>query len=98
VSEDSDDGGLSLQLGEFSSGELLVLGVLLGVLGEGFPLRLVPLLIKSSTDVVAQMSSPDASNSSKSTGGGCITDNSNDDHGRGLEDRDDFDDFLLVNL
>jgi len=98
VSENSNDGGSSLQSVEVLLNEVLVVSVHLDVLGEGFLLRLVPVLVESSLQIVAQMVSPDGGESSKSSGGGDVSNDSNNDHGGSLDDGDSLDDFLLVNL
>jgi len=98
VGENSDDGSGSFQSSNLLGKNLLVIGVLLSVLGESFPLRSVPRSVESSSALVAQMGSPDGSQSSKTLGGGNVSNDTNNDHGRGLDDGDGFDDLLLVDL
>jgi len=60
VCEDADDGAVLLDALEFASdGRALVVGVLLGVLGECLLLALVPVLVESPLNLVAQVLSPD---------------------------------------
>lgn len=62
VGEDTDDGAVLLNALELAgNGGAAVLGVLLGVLGEGLLLALVPVLVESALDLVAQMLSPHGS-------------------------------------
>jgi len=98
VSKDSNDGSDSLQSGDLISEKVLVVGVLLGVLGEGFLLGSIPVLVESSLDFVAQMSSPYGGDGSESLGGGNVSNDSDNDHGGSLEDGDSLDDLLLVDL
>jgi len=52
VGEDADDGSILLDALELASdGLAAALGVLFGVLGEGLPLALVPVLVESSLDL-----------------------------------------------
>lgn len=99
VGQDSDDGAVLPDSLEFSGdGLTVVVGVLLGVLGESLLLGLVPVLVESSLELVGQVLSPDGGQRSKTSGGLNVTDNTNDDHGRGLDDGDGLDDFSLVHL
>lgn len=61
VGEDADDCAVLLDALEFAGdGGSLVVGVFLGVLGEGLLLALVPILVESALDLVAQMLGPDS--------------------------------------
>lgn len=60
VGEDSDDRAVLLDALKFAGdGGSFVVGVLLGVFGEGLLLALVPVLVESALDLVAQMLGPD---------------------------------------
>jgi hypothetical protein len=60
VGQDSDDGTVLPDSLEFSGdGLTVVVGVLLGVLGESLLLGLVPRLVESSLDFVGQVFGPD---------------------------------------
>lgn len=59
MGEDADDGAVLLDTLELAGdGLAAILGMLLGVLGEGLLLALIPVLVESSLDLVAQMLSP----------------------------------------
>lgn len=60
VGEDTDDGAVFANALELTCDRgTFVLGVLLGVLCESLLLRLVPVLVESSLELVAEMFSPD---------------------------------------
>lgn len=60
MGEDTDDGAVLLDALEFTGdGRSRVLRVLLGVLGESLLLALVPVLVESALDLIAQVLSPD---------------------------------------
>lgn len=60
MGEDTDDRAVLLDALEFAGdGGSLVVGVLLGILGEGLLLALVPVLVESAFDLVAQVLGPD---------------------------------------
>lgn len=60
VGKNADNGAVFLDALEFTGdGLALVLGVLLGVLGECLLLALVPVLVESSLDLIVQMLGPD---------------------------------------
>lgn len=80
VSEDTDDGAVLLDALEFTGdGGALVLGVLLGVLGEGLLLGLVPVLVEATLDFVTQVLSPDGGEGSETTGSLDISNQTNSD-------------------
>lgn len=98
VGNKSNNGGVFLDSSQFSVHGIFGFSSLFDVFGEGFLLGLVPVLVESSSNVVAQVTSPDSGKSSQSLGSGNVTNNSNSDHGRGFDDGDGFDNFLLVHL
>lgn len=81
VGEDTDDGAVLLDALELAGdGGTLVLGVLLGVLGESLLLALVPVLVESALELVAQMLSPDGGEGSEATGSLDVAHKTNNDH------------------
>jgi hypothetical protein len=98
VGDDAHDGGVLLDLGLLSVDLLGLLGVLLGVLGEGLALGLVPVLVESALHVIRQVLSPHGGKGTKAVGGGNVADHADDNHGGGLEDGDRLDSLLLVEL
>lgn len=81
VGEDADDGAVLLDALELAGdGGTVLLGVLLGVLGESLLLGLVPVLVEAALDLVAQVLSPDGGEGSQATGGFDVTDQTNNDH------------------
>lgn len=74
VGENTDDGAVLLDTLEFTGdGRARVLGVLLGVLGEGLLLALVPVLVESSLNLVAQVLSPNGGKGTETSGSFDIT-------------------------
>lgn len=81
VGENADDGAVLLHALELTGdGSTVGLGVLLGVLGKGLLLALVPVLVESAADFVAQVLSPDGGEGSQATGGFDVTNQTNNDH------------------
>jgi hypothetical protein len=70
--------------------------VLLGVLGESLLLTLVPVLVTTTLELLGKMLCENGSKSPQSTRGLDVSYNTNDDHGRGLEDGDSVNDLALV--
>ena len=69
VRKDADDGAVLLDALELAGdGRAAVLGVLLGVLGEGLLLALVPVLVEAALDLVAQVLSPDGGERAQAAG------------------------------
>jgi hypothetical protein len=79
-------------------GDVLLIFPLLGVLGEGLLLRVDPVLVESSLEFSGQMLSPDGGQSSETSGGFNVSDDTSNNDGGSFEDGDSFDDFLLVEL
>jgi hypothetical protein len=74
VGEHADDGAVLLDALELAGdGGAGVLGVLLGVLGEGLLLAAVPVLVEPALDLVAEMLGPDCGEGSKTAGGLNVT-------------------------
>ena len=69
VGQDADDSAVLLDALELAGdGSAVVLRVLLGVLGEGLLLALVPVLVEAALDLVAQVLSPDSGQGAQTTG------------------------------
>lgn len=80
VGEDTDDSAVLLDALELTGdGGAAVLGVLLGVLGEGLLLALVPVLVEATLNLVAQVLSPDGSERAETTGSLDVSDNTDSD-------------------
>lgn len=97
VHDGSDDLAVLLSSGDLGS-HLVVVSVSLGVLGEGLLLRLVPVLVETSSALIAEVLSPHRGESSETLGGLGVTNETNADHGGSLEDGDSLSDLLLVKL
>jgi hypothetical protein len=98
VGENADNSAVLLDTGKLVLDVLSSLGVLLGVLGESLLLRLVPVLVEATADLVGKVLSPDGGERAESTGGLDVSDNSDDDDGGSLDDGDGLNDLLLVHL
>jgi len=69
VGEDADDGAVLLDALDLAGdGRAAVLRVLLGVLGEGLLLALVPVLVEAALELVGQMLSPDGGERAETAG------------------------------
>lgn len=81
VGEDADDGAVLLHALELGGdGRAAALRVLLGVLGEGLLLALVPVAVEAALDLVAQVLSPDGGERAETTGSLDVTDKTDSDH------------------
>jgi hypothetical protein len=81
VGEDTDDGAVLLDALELAGDRgTVVLGVLLGVLGESLLLALVPVLVESALDLVAQMLGPNGGEGSQASGSLDVSNKTNNDH------------------
>ena len=86
VGEDTDDSAVLLDALEVAGdGGAAALGVLLGVLGEGLLLALVPVLVEAALDLVAQVLGPDGAERAETAGGLNVANQTNNDH---LEKKD----------
>merc|ERR1711939_853537 len=100
VREDTDDRavlGDALELAGDRRRRAL-LGVLLGILGERLLLRAVPVLVEPALDLVREVLGPHGRERAEAARGLDVTDDTDDDHGRGLDDGGSLDDLLLVHL
>lgn len=81
VGEDTDDSAVLLDALEVAGDGLAsVLGVLLGVLGEGLLLGLVPVLVEATLDLVGQVLGPDGGQGAETTGSLDVANKTNGDH------------------
>ena len=81
VGEDADDGAVLLHALELAGdGSAAGLGVLLGVLGEGLLLALVPVLVEAALELVAQMLGPDGGERAQTAGSLDVANQTNNDH------------------
>ena len=74
----------------------VVLRVLLGVLGVSLALALVPVLVASALELLAQVLGENGGECAKATRRLKVSHDTDDDHGGGLEDGDGVDDLTLV--
>jgi len=100
VGEDTNDSAVLGDAFEFTGdrGFGSRFGVLLGVLGESLLLRPVPVAVEATLDFVRKVLSPDGGEGTETTGSLDVSDDTDDDHRRSLDDGSGFDDFLLVHL
>jgi len=75
VGDNTDDSAVLLDALKLTSDRRArVLRVLLGVLGEGLLLALIPVLVESALDLIGEMLSPDGGEGTESTGSLDVTD------------------------
>jgi hypothetical protein len=81
VGKDANDGAVLLHALELlGNGRAAALGVLLGVLGEGLLLALVPVAVEAALDLVAQVLSPDGGERAETAGSLDVADKTDSDH------------------
>lgn len=81
VGEQTDDSAVFLDSLEFTrDGGTFVLRVVLGIFRKGLLLALVPVLVESSLDLVAQVLGPNGCEGSEASGSLNISNNTNSDH------------------
>jgi len=99
VGENTDDSAVLLDTLELvGNGGTVVVGVLLGVLGESLLLGSVPILVESALDFVAEMLSPNGGEGAETAGGFDVTDDTDSNHWWGFNDCDGLDNLTLVHL
>ena len=98
---DTDGGGVFLDTVKISGVVLLGVGVLillLNVLAESLLLGVHPVLVESALDISVKVLSEHGGEGTETAGGLNVSDDSNDLHGRALNDRDGVDNILLDGL
>ena len=98
VGDGTDNHGVLPEFVQLLIDGRLLLCVLLGVLCEGLLLGAVPPLVESAASLIADVLGPDSTNGTKTSWSLDVTNNTNDDDRRGLEDGDGLNNFLLVHL
>jgi len=98
VSKDTNYRAVLLDAVDLSLNLLGLLSGLLGVLGEGFLLGVVPVLVEATLEVIGQVVGPNSGQSAKTVWCGNITNNTNHNHRRCLQHGDSLHSFLLVKL
>jgi hypothetical protein len=99
VGDNTDDLAMLLDLRQLLLGVLRLLRLLLSVLCEGLlVLGLVPVLVEPSAELIGQMLGPDGGQGAKTARSLHIPDDSDNHHGRGLNDGNSLDGLLLVLL
>lgn len=97
VSDDTDNRAEFLDAVQFGFNfGTAVLLVLLGVLGVGLFLGLVPVLVHASSEFITQVLSENSGQRAETLGSFHVTNNTNDNHRRSFDDGDSVDDFTLV--
>mmetsp|Transcript_11521 Transcript_11521/g.25350 ORF Transcript_11521/g.25350 Transcript_11521/m.25350 type:complete len:248 (+) Transcript_11521:619-1362(+) len=74
----------------------IVLSVLLGVLGVSLTLALVPVLVRTTLEFLTQVLSEDGGQGTKSTRSLQVSNNTDDNHGRGLQDGNGINNLTFV--
>lgn len=99
VGEDTDDSAVLADALELAGDRLAtILGVLLGVAGEGLLLGTVPVLVEAALELIGEMVSPDGGEGAETAGGFDVANETDDHDGRGLDNSDGLDDLTLVEL
>merc|ERR1719411_1341594 len=100
VADDTDDSAVLLHLSQILLNLLLaqVISPLGAGLGEGLLLGLRPVLVEAPLGLLADVLGPDSLESPHASGGLDVSNNTDADHRRSLEDGDGLDNLLLVDL
>jgi len=98
VSQNTDNLALVLDALELFKDGLLVISVLLDVLGEGFLLAMVPVLVETALALITEMLSPDGGQGAETTRSFNVTNNTDNNNWGSFNDGDSFNNFLLVEL
>jgi hypothetical protein len=71
---------------------------LLGVVSKGLLLAAVPVLVEPALDRIREVRSPDGSEGAEAARSLNVSDDTDDDEWRGLDDSDGLDNFTFVHL
>ena len=97
VRKDTDDGAIFADTLELAGNRLAtVLRMLLSVAGEGLLLGAVPVLVEPPLELVREMGGPDGGEGSETTRSLDISNDTDDNERRRLDDGDSLDDLTLV--
>jgi len=98
VGKNTDDSGVLSNSLKLTLDSSTTLSVLLSVLGESLLLGLVPVLVESSLDLIRQVLGPDSGEGTETTGSLDVTNNTDDNERRSVNNSDGLDDLTLVHL
>lgn len=98
VGKNTDDSGVLSDSLELTLDGGTALSVLLGVLGESLLLGLVPVLVESSLDFVRKVLGPDGGQGAETTGSLNVTNNTDNNERRSVDNGDGLNNLTLVHL
>ena len=99
VRKDTDNSAVLADTLELTGDRLTaVLRVLLSVLGESLLLAAVPVLVEAALNLIREVLGPDSGERAEATGGLDVTNDTDNHHRRGLDDRSSLNDLALVQL
>jgi len=96
VGKNADDLAVLFDTVKFELNFSWLFSSLLSILGKSLPLGSVPVLVKATFHVVRQVVRPNSGKSAKAIGCFDVSNDTDGDHRRGLEDGDSLNGFLLV--
>ena len=98
VGKNTDNSGVLSDSLELTLDGGTALSVLLGVLGESLLLGLVPVLVESSLDFVRKVLGPDGGQGAETTGSLNVTNNTDNNERRSVDNGDGLNNLTLVHL
>ena len=98
VGKNTDDSGVLSDSLELTLDGGTALSVLLGVLGESLLLGLVPVIVESSLDFVRKVLGPDGGQGAETTGSLNVTNNTDNNERRSVDNGDGLNNLTLVHL